>query len=76
MLLSASQLLSPQVKTVCRAAGAGTGIQGHLDTEILLGVLDQSSEQGCFSVLPLLKQSPGIQSHIPLPGALPKYFHL
>lgn len=43
-----------------------------MDNKRLLGVLDQSTELGCFSELPLLKQCPGIQSHIPLPGALPK----
>lgn len=71
-IVSLPAALSSSVKTVSRAPGAGTGVQGRLDNERLLGVLDQSTELGYFSELPLLKQCPGIQSHIPLPGALPK----
>lgn len=64
--------LSSSVKTVSRAPGAGTGVQGHLDNGRLLGVLDQSTELGCCFELPLLKQCHTFPCLVPCPN----YFHL
>lgn len=71
-IVSLPAAFSSSVKTVSRAPGAGTGVQGHLNNERLLGVLGKSAEQGCFSELPLLKLCPEIQSHIPLPDPFSK----